>query len=103
MKRGFPILGPISCFRPCLCPGGLIHNGLSKRYHEEELGGVWGTVRQSSVKTTDVAVEDIPALRPWLRALLHTRLFPMVVRLFWLDIVHRFLCQGACTPLISLT
>lgn len=49
-------------------------------YHQEKLGGVWGTVRQSSVKTTDVAVEDIPKLRPWLRTLLHTRLFPMVVR-----------------------
>ena len=29
-----------------------------ERYHEEERGGRWGTVRTSSVKTTDVAVYD---------------------------------------------
>ena len=32
-------------------------------FHEKERGGVWGTVRKSSVPTTDVAVEDIPILR----------------------------------------
>jgi hypothetical protein len=32
----------------------------------------WGTVRHSSVHTTDVAVEDIPILRPWLQTLLET-------------------------------
>jgi len=41
-------------------------------------GSNWPTVRKSSVKTTDVAVEDIPVLRPWLRALLKTRLFPLL-------------------------
>ena len=35
-------------------------------------------VRDSSVVTTDVAVEEIPALRPWLRKLLATRLCPMI-------------------------
>ena len=35
-------------------------------------------VRDSSVVTTDVAVEEIPALRPWLRQLLATRLCPMI-------------------------
>ena len=45
---------------------------------EKERGGEWGTVRKSSVKTTDVAVEDIPSLRPWLRELLKTRLFPLL-------------------------
>jgi hypothetical protein len=35
-------------------------------------------VRTSSVKTTDVAVEDIPRLRPWLRTLLESRLWPML-------------------------
>ena len=35
-------------------------------------------VRDSSVVTTDVAVEDIPSLRPWLRQLLATRLCPML-------------------------
>ena len=44
-----------------------------QQYIQEELGGVWSTVRKSSVPTTDVAVEDIPALRPWLRELLHSR------------------------------
>jgi hypothetical protein len=47
-------------------------------YVEAKLGGVWGTVRKSSVKTTDVAVEDIAPLRPWLRSLLETRLWPLV-------------------------
>ena len=40
--------------------------------------GGWGTVRCSSVPTTDVAVEDIPVLRSWLRVLLATRLRPML-------------------------
>jgi hypothetical protein len=48
------------------------------RHHTQNLGGKWGTVRHSSVKTTDVAVEDIPALRPWLLALLHSKIFPLL-------------------------
>jgi len=47
-------------------------------FHKDFRDGRWGTVRHSSVKTTDVAVEDIPALRPWLRDLLKTRLYPLV-------------------------
>ena len=39
-------------------------------------------MRDSSVPTTDVAVEDIPALRPWLRQLLHSRLYPMLAAAF---------------------
>ena len=49
---------------------------------DEHSGGAWGTVRHSSVPTTDIAVEDIPALRPWLRELLRTRLFPMLATCF---------------------
>ena len=49
--------------------------------HAAARGG-WGTVRHSSVPTTDVAVEDVPALRPWLRALLRTRLLPMLAACF---------------------
>ena len=41
-------------------------------------GGEWGTVRESSVKTTDIAVEDIPALIPWLHMLMDNRLQPML-------------------------
>ena len=41
------------------------------RFHFNELGGKWGTVRVSSVPTTDIAVEDIPRLRPWLRYVMH--------------------------------
>lgn len=44
------------------------------RFHHNELDGKWGTVRVSSVKTTDVAVEDIPKLRPWLRYVM-----PMII------------------------
>jgi hypothetical protein len=51
----------------------IVHN-----YHEEQCGGVWGTVRHSSVKTTDVAVENVPGLQQWLLALLHTRLYPLI-------------------------
>ena len=47
-------------------------------FHRDFRDGKWGTVRHSSVVTTDVAVEDIPSLRPWLRDLLRTRLFPLV-------------------------
>ena len=49
-----------------------------QRHHSICHGGVWGTVRQSSVKTTDVAVEDVKELRPWLRTLLATRLYPLL-------------------------
>ncbi|OQR91897.1 hypothetical protein THRCLA_08850 [Thraustotheca clavata] len=52
------------------------------QFHQEKLGGVWGTVRHSSVKTTDVAVEDIPALRPWLQKLLSTRVYPFLATCF---------------------
>lgn len=51
-------------------------------HHATRLGGTWGTVRHSSVKTTDVAVEDVPSLRGWLLTLLHTRLYPMLARLY---------------------
>ncbi|KAH9125938.1 hypothetical protein AeMF1_003518 [Aphanomyces euteiches] len=47
-------------------------------YHKEVLDGHWGTVRHSSVKTTDVAVEDIPSLRPWLKVLLQSRIYPLL-------------------------
>ena len=46
------------------------------------LGGRWGSVRRATVPTTDIAVEDVPALVPWLRALLATRLFPMLAACF---------------------
>jgi hypothetical protein len=49
-----------------------------RTHHEKHRDGVWGTVRHSSVKTTDVAVEDIISLRPWLLALLHTRIYPLL-------------------------
>ena len=45
---------------------------------QRERGGIWGTVRRSSVRTTDVAVEDVPPLRGWLRELLRTRLCPLL-------------------------
>ena len=45
-------------------------------------GGVWGTVRNSSVPTSDVAVEDIPALVPWLRDFLRASIFPFVAACF---------------------
>ena len=60
-------------------------------YHAAERGGVWGTVRKSSVKTTDVAVEDIPVLRPWLKELLRSRLYPM------LDAAFPVLADGSTT------
>jgi len=46
------------------------------------LGGAWPSVRRSSVPTTDIAVEDMPALVPWLRALLASRVFPMLERCY---------------------
>ena len=49
-----------------------------EEHHKVHHDGVWGTVRESSVKTTDVAVEDITCLVPWLRCLLHTRIYPML-------------------------
>jgi hypothetical protein len=52
------------------------------RHHEESCGGAWGTVRHSSVKTTDVAVESVPLLREWLLALMHTRMHRMLSFLF---------------------
>jgi len=51
-------------------------------FHNESLNGKWGTVRKSTVKTTDVAVEDIPELRPWLRILLQSRLYPALATAF---------------------
>ena len=46
------------------------------------LSGVWGTVRNASVPTTDVAVEDIPILIPWLRNLLRETIYPFVSMCF---------------------
>jgi tetratricopeptide (TPR) repeat protein len=46
------------------------------------LGGVWGTVRKASVPTTDLAVEDVPSLVPWLRELLRSRVFPFCAACF---------------------
>lgn len=51
-------------------------------YHTEHCDGKWSTVRHSSVKTTDVAVEDIESLRPWLKALLHNKLYPLLAAAF---------------------
>ena len=51
-------------------------------WHDKERSGVWSTVRHSSVPTTDVAVEDIPSLRPWLKELLRSRLYPMLAAAF---------------------
>ena len=51
-------------------------------FHTEHRHGKWGTVRHSSVKTTDVAVEDIPILRPWLRTLLKEKLYPLLAAAF---------------------
>lgn len=45
-------------------------------------GGAWPTVRNASVPTTDIAVEDVPELVPWLRALMRTRVFPMLEACF---------------------
>lgn len=52
------------------------------RYHDEACDGHWGTVRHSSVKTTDVAVESVPLLREWLLALMHTKTNRMLSFLF---------------------
>jgi hypothetical protein len=52
------------------------------RHHEDSCGGAWGTVRHSSVKTTDVAVESVPLLREWLLALMHTKVHNMLSFLF---------------------
>jgi hypothetical protein len=40
--------------------------------------GKWGSVRSASLPTTDVAVEDIPALRGWLRCLVANVLMPLI-------------------------
>jgi hypothetical protein len=49
-----------------------------QEFHTQHREGVWSTVRHSSVKTTDVAVEDVATLRPWLRMILKQRLYPML-------------------------
>lgn len=51
-------------------------------HHQEVCNGVWGTVRHSSVKTTDVAVESIPILQDWLLTLMHTRLNGILAHLY---------------------
>jgi hypothetical protein len=48
----------------------------------DALGGKWSTVRRSSLPTTDVAVEDVARLVPWLRALLASRVFPLCAACF---------------------
>ena len=50
-------------------------------HHVAENGG-WTSVRSASLPTTDVAVEDVPALRLWLRCLLANVLQPMVAECF---------------------
>ncbi|RHZ34557.1 hypothetical protein DYB37_013584 [Aphanomyces astaci] len=51
-------------------------------FHRDVRHGQWGPVRHSSVNTTDVAVEDIPLLRPWLRKLLKSRVYPFLHEFF---------------------
>jgi hypothetical protein len=65
-----PILSPSECTR--------VMKEVDLYHSQPPHNGKWSTVRHSSVKTTDVAAEDIPALRPWLRALLAERLYPML-------------------------
>jgi hypothetical protein len=64
-----PLLSPTECARV------LQH---VQEFHTQHRKGTWSTVRHSSVKTTDVAVEDIASLRPWLRMILKQRLYPML-------------------------
>lgn len=68
-----PVLSRDECRRVC---------DIVVDFHRAKTGGSWGTVRRATVPTTDVAVEDIPELRPWLRELLDTRLFPMLAAAF---------------------
>ena len=68
-----PVLTPQECSRVI---------EVVNQYHDALHNGVWGTVRHSSVKTTDVAVESIPLLREWLLAFMHTRMHPMLDSLF---------------------
>lgn len=53
-----------------------------EEYVRSVRGGSWGSVRSASLPTTDVAVEDIPVLRSWLRCLLSTVLQPMLAECF---------------------
>lgn len=71
--NGIPLMSPLECSSVL---------NIVEEYHRNVLNGKWSTVRQSSVKTTDVAVEDIPILRPWLLALLHTKLYPLLSTAF---------------------
>jgi len=68
-----PVLTPLECSRVI---------DVVNSYHDTMHNGVWSTVRHSSVKTTDVAVESIPLLREWLLALMHTRMHSMLNALF---------------------
>ncbi|RHY41409.1 hypothetical protein DYB30_010422 [Aphanomyces astaci] len=73
-----------------LLPRGLVHLhaecdaviDIVDAFHRDVRHGQWGTVRHSSVNTTDVAVEDIPLLRPWLRKLLKSRVYPFLHECF---------------------
>lgn len=49
---------------------------------DNNLSGEWSTVRSSTVKTTDVAVEDVPQLRGWLKVVMEDRLWPMLECLY---------------------
>ena len=68
-----PILSSLECTRVLQH----VHD-----HHAHQCHGIWSTVRHSSVPTTDVAVQDIPSLRPWLRNMLHYRLYPMLCAAF---------------------
>ncbi|KAF0685935.1 Aste57867_22253 [Aphanomyces stellatus] len=68
-RTGTPILTPAECAAVV----DAVH-----QHHRDVRDGQWGTVRHSSVKTTDVAVEDIPSLRPWLHVLLQSRIYPLL-------------------------
>lgn len=46
----------------------------TQRYVDEVNKGVWGSVRAATVKTTDVAIEDVPVLRGWMRELCEVRM-----------------------------
>ena len=55
---------------------------IAEKHIRDDLDGTWGTVRAASCKTTDFAVEEVPELRVWLKALMQRCLFPMLAETF---------------------
>ena len=58
----------------------------------------WSTERHASIPTTDIAINDIPTLLPWLNTKLEQVMFPLLGRLYGFRACGKFVCKVNAAP-----